>query len=96
MNGGEGDGDLCCRLSGMVAPLITSSSRRKNDRNPWIFLLHRTKEVVYESSIVFKIRSKDTREKPSERENSGRDHLLLFARSGCNFDHPQAQFLNKK
>ena len=67
MNGGEGGGDLCCRLGGMDPLLITS--RKENDRNPWIFLLHRTKEVVYELTIIFKIRSKDTQEKPPEREN---------------------------
>ena len=67
LKGANGGGDNCLHLSGMDVHLITHSSRTKNDRNLWIVLLNRAKNRVYESSIIFKNRSKDTREKPSQR-----------------------------
>ena len=55
-------------LHGMGAPLITSSSRSRYDRNIWGFLLNRTKDVVGESLVMFKNWITDFTEKLSQRE----------------------------
>ena len=56
----DGGGDHCCCLG---AHLIAHSSKTGNDRNQWIVLLSRAKNVVYEPSMTFKNQSTDTREK---------------------------------
>ena len=62
----NGGGDHCCCPYGTGEHLFAHSFQMKNDRNVWLLLLNRAKNVVYESSITFSNRSKDTRENPSQ------------------------------